>query len=119
MGHAMAVTGEKPRHSNSLESFLDKNVDSFGFYEQFDSWMNPGVTRDYKRMVVHFSAIWEHSAAILEFLGIDGSNLSAFPKKKERKDRFGELDSRLREQLIVMYGELDEKMKKFPKLVII
>ena len=35
MGHAMARDCKKPKHLNQLSNFLDENVDSFGFYDQF------------------------------------------------------------------------------------
>lgn len=119
MGHAMAVTGEKPNHSNSLSGFLDKQEDSFGFYKQFDSWTNSDIMPGYQRMVVHFSAIWDNLEHILGFLGIDKNQMSAFPPKKPRPDRFNELDEATREKLIFIYGGLDDRMKKFPKVKVI
>jgi len=120
MGHAMAVTGEKPNHGNLLGNFLDNGEDSFGFNKQFDAWTDCGVKRDYKRLIVNFSAIWNHTEYILEFLGVDvSSHIRAFPPKRSREDRFNQLDEESRQRLIFIYGELDDKMKNFPEITLI
>ena len=54
MGHAMAVTGKKPPHSNDLQTFLDVGEDTFGFMEQFNNWTNKNLSCGYPRLLVKF-----------------------------------------------------------------
>jgi hypothetical protein len=118
-GHAKAITGKKPSPNNTIENFLNKQEDAFGFYKQFDSWSNYEIDRDYERLLVHFSAVWDYSEYIFEFLGVDKAHLKAFPRKRNRKNRYGELDADSKEKMMFIYKELDDRMKKFPKVVVI
>lgn len=118
-GHAMAITGKRPSHNNTLETFLNKQEDSFGFYRQFDNWSNPAEHRDYKRLLVSFSALWDNLEYIIGFLGLDKTHLAKFLKKRERKDRFSELSVDSRKKMMFIYKELDDRMKKFPNVVVI
>ena len=118
-GHARAITGKRPHHNNTLEGFLEKGTDSFGFYPQFDAWTDYDEKRDYRRLIVHYSAIWEYSDYILEFLGVDEKHLVAFPPHRPRQNRFNSLDEEFKNKLIFIYGKLDEKMREFPKVMVI
>jgi hypothetical protein len=119
MGHIKAITGKRPNHNNNIADFLDKQEDSFGFYKQFDNWSSGEVKRDYKRLLVHFSAVWEYADYIFEFLGVDESSFSGFMKKRKRVDRFAKLEPSSQKKLMAIYGDLDEKMKNFPRVVVI
>ena len=118
-GHAIAITGNRPAHNNTLENFLELGDDSFGFYRQFESWTKYDEKRNYRRLIVHFSALWEYTDYILEFLVMDEKYLKEFPRKRPRVDRFAELDEQSQLKLIFIYKELDDKMKKFPKVAVI
>ena len=118
-GHATAITGQRPKHNNTLEDFLEKGEDSFGFYTQFDAWTSYEVKRDYQRLIVNFSAIWDYTDYILEFLGVDKVHLPRFPKKRQRTDRFAELDDKSKARMIFIYGKLDEKMKNLANVMVI
>ena len=118
-GHLRAMTGNKPPHENTIDSFLNYGQDTFHLYKQFENWTNYNETRTYKRMLVNFSHLWEYIDYILEFLEIDESHLKNFPKKRKRVNRFNELDINQQQKLSKIYGTLDQKMQDYPKLVVI
>lgn len=119
MGHAIAIHGKRPPHKNDLDTFLDLGVDSFKFNEKFENWTDENNKREYKRLIVSFSSLWENADYILEFLNIDKSNLKNFPKKRNRENRFDSLESNKQKKLKKIYGELDDKMKSYPGIVVI
>jgi hypothetical protein len=119
MGHAMAITGKKPDHSNKLDNFIEQNEDSFGFYTQYENWTSPNVKRDYKRMIVKFSKLWENLDLVFKFLEIDEKHLSAFPPKRERNSSFDKLSKDQQAGIKKIYGELSNIMQNQGDIIII
>ena len=116
-GHAVALTGKRPPHGNVMESFVNENVDSFQFYDQFRNWTNFNDTRPYKRMLVNFSYLWEYIDVVLDFLGI-GSEVGAFLPKRERGSSFDKLTNEQQICLANIYNKLADDMNKFPRVVV-
>ena len=118
LGHAIAITGTRPTHLNSLDSFIEQEVDSFQFESQFDNWMNPSIKRNYPRMLVNFSNWWEHLDDILDFLNIKNFK-NEFPQKRERTTSFDVLNPNQKNGLLKIYGNLDNKIKSTDSLKIL
>lgn len=113
MGHAMAVTGNKPNHQNTLSTFLERNEDSFGFYDQFKNWTKKDETREYPILLVDFNIMWDNLDFILGFMGIDLRHKGAFLRKNNRVDRMAELSDSEKQKLKDLYGGLDNIMNNF------
>jgi hypothetical protein len=119
MGHAMAVTGNKPSHLNNLESFLERGEDTFGFYNQFKNWSDKDVNCDYERVLVKFDSLWENLDYLLGYMSIPKSEGRFFLKKQQRVNRMENLTQLQKTKLISIYGELDDQMKKMEGIVVL
>ena len=119
MGHAMAVTGKKPKHLNQLSNFLDENVDSFGFYDQFENWTKPDNDINYPRLLINFNSLWDNIDFLLGYLGIDLAYKKSFLRKRDRVNRMNDLTVSEQSKLRGIYGRLDADMKKLPGIKII
>lgn len=117
-GHAVAITGTRPDHLNSLDNFVNHGKDTFGFYEQFTNWSDAQNQRTYKRMIVSASAMWDHLDIILGFLGIQHTK-NQFPSKRPRRTSFDELSNQQQSGLLNIYNNLVNDMNKFPDVVVI
>ena len=117
-GHAMAITGNRPPHLNSLDAFVNHGQDTFGFYDQFANWTDTRNQRTYKRMLVNASFMWDHLDIILGFLGIPHTK-SQFPQKRQRQTSFDSLDIQQRTGLTRIYNTLIDDMSNFPDVVVI
>ena len=87
MGHAMAVTGNKPSHLNNLESFLERGEDTFGFYDQFKNWSDKNMNCEYERVLVKFDSLWENLDYLFGYMGIPKTESRFFLRKQERVNR--------------------------------
>ena len=59
-GHAIAVSGKRPTHNNSIEKFLDLKIDSFELNQQWNNWSdinNKRNTKDCLYDLVRFGKI--------------------------------------------------------------
>lgn len=117
-GHAIAITGKRPTHGNSLDKFVELQEDSFELEKQYDNWSDENIKRPYERMLVNFSYWWEHLDEILEFLDIlDEKN--KFPKKRNRSTSYENLSDTQKVGLSTIYKTLDTKIKNSSSLRII
>lgn len=118
-GHAIAVSGNRPAHNNNIEKFLELQKDSFELYQQWNNWSNPKITREYKRLLVKFSAFWENLDLIFKFLELDEEHLKRFPPKRERKSSFNKLTTEQQNSFLNIYKELSDAIKNHPDFIII
>jgi len=117
-GHAMAITGKRPTHGNSLDTFVKQNTDSFGLELQYDNWTSENIKRPYPRMLVNFSDWWENLEEILDFMGIK-DEINRFPTKRVRKTSFKEMSEHHQIGLSSIYNSLESKIANSPKLRIL
>lgn len=117
-GHAMAITGKRPNHANSLDKFVEEKTDSFSLEVQYDNWSDTNVKRPYPRMLVNFSYWWDHLSEILDFLEIPDQE-EKFPKKRNRNTSFDTLTNEQKSGLLNIYSSLDNKIKNSKSLRII
>lgn len=110
MGHAMAVTGKKPPHSNDLQKFLDMGEDTFGFTEQFNNWTNKSLSCEYPRLLIKFDSLWENLDYIFGYMGVPSSEVRVFLRRHDRVDRMAELADEQRNKLTRIYSSLNESM---------
>ena len=118
-GHAIAVSGKRPTHNNSIEKFLDLKIDSFELNQQWNNWSDINNKREYKRLLIRFSSFWENLDLIFKFLEIDEEHINRFPPKRERKSSFNKLSNEYQTNIANIYSELSDKIKKHPDFIII
>jgi hypothetical protein len=117
-GHAMAITGKRPNHANSLDKFVEEKTDSFSLEVQYDNWTDANVKRPYPRMLVNFSHWWDHLSEILDFLEI-ADQIEKFPKKRNRNTSFENLSNDQQIKLHDMYQSLINKIENSDTIRII
>lgn len=117
-GHAIAITGKRPTHGNSLDKFVELQKDSFEIEKQYDNWSDVNIKRPYQRMLVNFSYWWDHLDEILEFLDVLDEK-DKFPKKRNRNTSYENLSDNQKVGLSSMYYSLDTKIKNSSSLRVI
>ena len=117
-GHAMAITGKRPPHLNSLDAFVNQGEDTFGFYEQFTNWSDARNQRTYKRMIVNASFMWDHLDEILGFLDIPHTK-TQFPQKRPRQTSFESLNIQQRSGMNSIYNTLVDAMNRTPHIIVL
>jgi hypothetical protein len=118
-GHAKAISGQRPKHENNLESFLNQEEDSFCFCDQFQNWTDHNNEREYKRMIVRFTHLWVYLEEIFDFLQISRLELQKFPQKKERNSSFFTLPEEQKQKLKLIYSDLNEEIDNTANLIVI
>jgi len=119
VGHAIAITGRRPGHGNSLEKFVQAETDSFGFESQFNNWTDPAAHVAYPRLIIRASEIWSHLKEVLEFLGIPLSHEAEFPSRSSRHSSFGGLTDFQQAGLKCIYSRLHDQIACQPQLSIL
>lgn len=109
-GHAIAITGQRPKGEENLDGFIAEGKDSFGFSTQFNNWTDLQIQRSYPRMIVRASLLWSYLPEFLTFLGVPESQWKYFPQKKQRFSSFDALQEHQKAGIIRIYGELHEAM---------
>lgn len=110
VGHAIAITGARPRHENDLDRFLEDGVDSFGFLEQFSSWCGMSDRPGYPCMLLKASSIWSHTSELLAFLGVPTRAAVSFPAERQRQSSFAQLSDFQKEKMRSIYAALNERV---------
>lgn len=109
VGHAIAITGQCPKHNNDIDRFLEAGTDSFGFDKQFKQWSESRAT-EYPILLVRSSEIWSHLSEVLEFLELSPAQKKAFPPKRERNSSFENFSAGQQTRMMEIYGGLDAKI---------
>ena len=111
MGHAIAVTGNRPAHGNDLDRFLNQGQDTFGFYQQFENWTSTNC--QYPRLLVNFNSMWENLDYILGYMQIDINPKNRLLRKNDRVNRMESLTNENKQKLISIYEPLNKKMNSY------
>lgn len=119
MGHAMAVTGNRPPHANNLDQFLNQGVDSFQFNKQFENWTNKNIECEYPRLLVKFESLWDNLDYLFGYMGIPTSEIKHFIRKHTRVNRMSELSDEQKRKLYAIYSDLDTKMNNMSGIELI
>lgn len=89
---------------NTLEAFLDKGEDLFGFYTHWKQW-NTAPCR-FPVLFVRYDALYESAEEISRFLALPARARRDFPMRNERSSRIESLSQMQIEKLESIYGTL-------------
>ena len=88
--------------NESFESYLERGEDRLGLTAHLSRWANPENHRN-NVFLVKYDKLWENTASIISFLGLDPKSIDLFPERKTRKSCLRDLSERQTVQLRRIY----------------
>lgn len=99
---------------NLKKNYLEEDI--YKFDRHFNNWLKPQL---YEVMAVKYEKMYEHIKEIMDFCGLEKTDINAFPKKIERKTDWNSLSKIDKQKLINIYGHMQEYVDTLPDIQII
>ena len=98
----------------TLDLFLERGEDIFGFESHFLSWTNSSATqRSFPILFVNSDYLWDNLSYLFDYLEVPRKSRNSFPCRRPRESSWEGLSATQREQINSIFGNVTDTIKNF------